>query len=220
MDICETYSDRKLFCNDWEFYKAAFGSDYSEDFAFKPVDIPHDWLIYNTNDLYETSTGWYRKAFSYQKKEGIRTFIRFDGVYMDSKVYVNGALAGEWKYGYSAFMFDITDLVKNGENIITVRVDHHSPNSRWYSGAGIFRKVWLCESPEIRFGNDGIYITTSKQEDGWQVTVKAEMLRPNGTPLRGIRIRNTIFDKDGKRWQAMSLTLVGRIFPAYLRRCV
>ena len=54
MDICETHSDRKLFCNDWEFYKAAFGSDYSEDFAFKPVDIPHDWLIYNTNDLYET----------------------------------------------------------------------------------------------------------------------------------------------------------------------
>lgn len=104
MDICETHSDRKLFCNDWEFYKAAFGSDYSEDFAFKPVDIPHDWLIYNTNDLYETSTGWYRKAFSYQKKEGIRTFIRFDGVYMDSKVYVNGALAGEWKYGYSAFI--------------------------------------------------------------------------------------------------------------------
>lgn len=94
MDICETYSDRKLFCNDWEFYKAAFGSDYSEDFAFKPVDIPHDWLIYNTNDLYETSTGWYRKNFSYQKKEGIRTFIRFDGVYMDSKVYVNGTLAG------------------------------------------------------------------------------------------------------------------------------
>ena len=198
MDICETYSDRKLFCNDWEFYKAAFGSDYSEDFAFKPVDIPHDWLIYNTNDLYETSTGWYRKNFSYQKKEGIRTFIRFDGVYMDSKVYVNGALAGEWKYGYSAFMFDITDLVKNGENVVTVRVDHHSPNSRWYSGAGIFRKVWLCESPEIRFGNDGIYITTSKQEDGWQVTVKAEMLRPKGTPLGGIRIRNTIFDKDGK----------------------
>ena len=131
MDICETYSDRKLFCNDWEFYKAAFGSDYSEDFAFKPVDIPHDWLIYDTNDLYETSTGWYRKNFSYQKKEGIRTFIRFDGVYMDSKVYVNGALAGEWKYGYSAFMFDITDLVKEGENIITVRVDHHAPNSRW-----------------------------------------------------------------------------------------
>ena len=122
MDICETYSDRKLFCNDWEFYKAAFGSDYSEDFAFKPVDIPHDWLIYNTNDLYETSTGWYRKNFSYQKKEGIRTFIRFDGVYMDSKVYVNGALAGEWKYGYSAFMFDITDLVKEGENMwITTR---------------------------------------------------------------------------------------------------
>lgn len=152
MDICETHSDRKLFCNDWEFYKAAFGSDYSEDFAFKPVDIPHDWLIYNTNDLYETSTGWYRKAFSYQKKEGIRTFIRFDGVYMDSKVYVNGALAGEWKYGYSAFMFDITDLMAR---------------------------------------------------------------------LLGESASGTLFlTRTAKRWQAMSLTLVGRIFPAYLRRCV
>lgn len=115
MDICETYSNRKLFCGGWEFYKAAFGSEYSEDLPFKPVDVPHDWLIYDTNDLYETSTGWYRKTFSYSKKEGIRTFIRFDGVYMDSKVYVNGVLAGEWKYGYSAFMFDITELVKNGE---------------------------------------------------------------------------------------------------------
>lgn len=117
-------------------------------------------------------------------------------------------------------MFDITDLVKDGENIITVRVDHHSPNSRWYSGAGIFRKVWLCESPEIRFGNDGIYITTSKQEDGWLVTVNAEMLRPEGTPL-GESASGTLFlTRTAKRWQAMSLTLVGRIFPAYLRRCV
>lgn len=198
MEFCETYSNRKLFCSGWEFYKAKLGEDYSESFPFKAVDIPHDWLIYNVNDLYENSTGWYRKTFSYEKKEGVRSYIRFDGVYMDSKVYVNGQLAGEWKYGYSAFMFDITDLIKDGENVIMVRVDHHSPNSRWYSGAGIFRKVWLCESPEIRFGNDGIYISAKKDNDSWEVSCTAEMLRPKGRALGDIRIRNTIIDPEGK----------------------
>ena len=55
MNLCDIYSDRTLFCDGWEFFKAPFGADYSEDFDFKAVDIPHDWLIYNTNDLYETS---------------------------------------------------------------------------------------------------------------------------------------------------------------------
>ncbi|MGN0553864.1 MAG: glycoside hydrolase family 2 TIM barrel-domain containing protein [Oscillospiraceae bacterium] len=197
MNLCETYTNRTLFCNGWEFCKAAFGSDYSDSFDFKAVDLPHDWLIYNTNDLYETSTGWYRKSFYYAKKEGIRTYIRFDGVYMDSSVYVNGEKAGEWKYGYSAFMFDITDMIKDGENIITVRVDHHAPNSRWYSGAGIYRKVWLCESPEIRFGNDGIYISTAQHGNLWKVSVTSEILRPENTPVAGIRLKNTILDISG-----------------------
>ena len=196
MNFCDTYSYRKLFCDGWEFFKAPFGSEYSESFDFKQVDIPHDWLIYDTNNLYETSTGWYRKQFSYEKKEGIRTYIRFDGVYMDSTVYVNGERAGEWKYGYSAFMLDITDFIRSGENVVTVRVDYRSPNSRWYSGAGIYRKVWLCESPEIRFGNDGIYIAAEKKGENWEVSVSAEILRPEGASVTGIRVRNTILDKD------------------------
>ena len=124
MNFCDTYNNRRLFCSGWEFFKAPFGSEYSDGFDFRAVDLPHDWLIYNTNNLYETSTGWYRKSFSYEKKPGVRTYIRFDGVYMDSHVYINGKTAGEWKYGYSAFQFDITDLVVNGENTITVRADH------------------------------------------------------------------------------------------------
>ncbi len=197
MNFCETYSDRTLFCSGWEFYIAPIGTEYSESFDFKPVDLPHDWLIYNTNDLYETSTGWYRKSFSYEKKQGVRTYIRFDGVYMDSSVYVNGEKAGEWKYGYSAFMFDITDLIRNGENTITVRADYRCPNSRWYSGAGIYRKVWLCESSEVRFGNDGIYISSKKTENGWDVSVTSEMLRPHGMPLAGVRIKSTVLDAEG-----------------------
>lgn len=197
MDFCETYSNRELFCSGWEFYKAPLGTEYSADMPFAHTDIPHDWLIYDTNALYEDSTGWYRKRFTYAKKDGVRTYIRFDGVYMDSTVYVNGEKAGEWKYGYSAFQFDITELVRGGENEITVRADHRSPNSRWYSGAGIFRKVWLCESSEVRFGNDGIYITTEKRGSEWVTEVTAEILRPAGTSVAGIQIKNTIIAPDG-----------------------
>lgn len=197
MNFCDTYNNRRLFCSGWEFFKAPFGSEYSDGFDFRAVDLPHDWLIYNTNNLYETSTGWYRKSFSYEKRPGVRTYIRFDGVYMDSHVYVNGKTAGEWKYGYSAFQFDITDLVVNGENTITVRVDHRAPNSRWYSGAGIYRSVWLCESPETRFGNDGVYISTEKNGEDWTVTVTSEVLRPAGTPIAGTRLRQTVLDPDG-----------------------
>lgn len=197
MNFCDTYKNRVLFCNGWEFCKTPFGTEYSADLGFKPTDLPHDWLIYNTNDLYETSTGWYRKNFVYRKKPGVRTYIRFDGVYMDSRVYVNGRPAGEWKYGYSAFQFDITDLTEDGENTITVRVDHRSPNSRWYSGAGIYRSVWLCESPETRFGNDGVYISTEKQGEVWSVNVTSEVLRLAGAPIAGTRLRQTVLDPSG-----------------------
>lgn len=198
MTFRDTCSDRTLFCDGWEFCKTPFGTDYSATLDFRKTDIPHDWLIYDTNALYETSTGWYRKVFNYSKKNGVRTYIRFDGVYMDSAVYVNGEKAGEWKYGYSAFQFDITALIRDGSNTVTVRVDHHAPNSRWYSGAGIYRSVWLCETPEIRFGNDGIYISTERHENSWNVCVTAELLRPVGTGVSGIRIRNTVIDTDGK----------------------
>ncbi len=208
MNFCEKYEDRTLFCDGWEFYKAPFASAYAEDFVFQKVDVPHDWLIENTKDLYETSTGWYRKRFLYKKKDGVRTYIRFDGVYMDSKVIINGKTAGEWKYGYSAFQFDITDLIEDGENLILVQVNHHAPNSRWYSGAGIYRKVWLCESAEIRFGNDGIYIhaTPADRRDeipadpenkSWNVAVSSEILQEAGKSFDNVRVRQTILDQAG-----------------------
>lgn len=197
MSFCDTYKNRQLFCDGWQFRKSDITAQFVTPNSFKPVDLPHDWLIYDTNNLYETSSGWYLKKFSYEKKPGVRTYIRFDGVYMDMHVYVNDKPAGEWKYGYSAFRFDITDLIKNGENTILVRVDYHSPNSRWYSGAGIYRNVWLCESPETRFGNDGVYISTEKHGEDWSVNVTSEVLRPMGTPIAGTRLRQTVLDPAG-----------------------
>ncbi|MCI7767787.1 MAG: DUF4982 domain-containing protein [Oscillospiraceae bacterium] len=180
-----------LFCNDWEFSKNPLGTEYSEALSWKSVDIPHDWLIYDTKNLYETSTGWYRKRYTCTPEPGMCTALRFEGVYMDSKVYVNGKLAGEWKYGYSTFEFDITELLKDGENLITVRVDHQSPNSRWYSGAGIYRKVILKKYPESHILSDGIYISA---DVSGSVTITAESARPKGAPVAGLEVRETIFD--------------------------
>ena len=83
--------------------------DYKEDDLTKepeewePVDLPHDWLIYNTQDLYRDSIGWYKKTFQY-KNDGLRWMIRFEGIYMDSTIYVNGIEIGSWKYGYSTLV--------------------------------------------------------------------------------------------------------------------
>lgn len=183
-------SVKKLLCDKWEFSKTPFGTEYSEGLDWKAVDIPHDWLIYDTEDLYETSTGWYRRKLDINKG-GERLYLRFEGVYMDCTVYVNGKAVGEWKYGYSTFEFDITDFLDDGENLIAVRVDHKSPNSRWYSGAGIYRKVWLKASPECRIISDGVYISA---DIGGTVTVTVETERPQNVPVSELSVRNIILD--------------------------
>ena len=141
------------FYDHWFFQKTGLDveleglKDLQESFA--PVELPHDWLIYQTNDLYENGCGWYRKEFELVKETGKttgetevvaadinggeRVIVRFDGVYMNSTVYVNGQKLKDWKYGYSTFDVDITEALKPGKNQMIVQVRHQSPNSRWYS---------------------------------------------------------------------------------------
>lgn len=171
----EKYINKKILFNDsWEFAKSPLEVSKSEGLDFEPVDIPHDWLIYNTLDLYENSIGWYRKRFTCEKEEK-QILVRFDGVYMDSSLYVNDQYIGEWKYGYSSFEHDITDAVVEGENEILLKVVHQSPNSRWYSGAGIYRNVWLKIRDRNHIVSDGIYITSRKKGNDWQVEIDTEL---------------------------------------------
>lgn len=181
----------RLFCDGWEFSKNPIDTEYKKAANWKPVDIPHDWLIYQTKDLYETSTGWYRRKLEYKRRPGVRTALRFEGVYMDSRVYVNDMLACVWKYGYSTFEADITDFLMDGSNLITVRVDYRAPNSRWYSGAGIYRRVWLREYPECHILSDGIYISADASGNA-AVSVEAE--RPSNVTVDGLKVRCTIYD--------------------------
>jgi beta-galactosidase len=167
--------NKKILFNDgWEFAKSSLEAIDCSGLKFEPVDIPHDWLIYNTLNLYENSIGWYRKKYHYANGHK-QTLLYFDGVYMDSTLYVNGKLIGEWKYGYSSFEHNITDALVEGENEILLKVVHQSPNSRWYSGAGIYRNVWLKTRDNNHIATDGIYVNTSQKDNGWQVEIQTEL---------------------------------------------
>lgn len=154
-------TEKTLFNAGWRFAKLALETDYNTAMGseFKAVELPHDWLIWDTHNLYETGEGWYVKTFTLEPEDGVLYSLGFDGVYMDSEVYVNGTSAGRWTYGYSAFETDITRFVVKGENTVAVRVRHKAPNSRWYSGAGIYRNVWLVKRPEVGIAPDGVYIS-------------------------------------------------------------
>jgi beta-galactosidase len=165
---------KALFNDGWEFAKSSLQGTNRTDLTFEPVDLPHDWLIYNTLDLYENSIGWYRKRFVFNKEDQ-EILLCFDGVYMDSSVYVNQQFVGDWKYGYSSFEHEITNAIIDGENEILVKVVHQSPNSRWYSGAGIYRNVWLKTREKNHIVTNGVYINTKQVGDGWQVNVDTEM---------------------------------------------
>lgn len=187
----------RLFNDHWSFLKTELGTEPEQirgrEAEFQPVDLPHDWLIYNTRNLYENSTGWYRKCVVVCHRgqagaaaqrmaapgelpilPGERVILRFDGVYMDSTFYVNGEKAGDWKYGYSAFDYDITEYLRPGENELLMQVRHQSPNSRWYSGAGIYRNVWLKVCPAVYLPLDGTYVHTVWQQETGDYLLEAE----------------------------------------------
>ena len=183
------------FYDHWFFQKTGLDveleglKDLQESFA--PVELPHDWLIYQTNDLYENGCGWYRKEFELVKETGKttgetevvaadinggeRVIVRFDGVYMNSTVYVNGQKLKDWKYGYSTFDVDITEALKPGKNQMIVQVRHQSPNSRWYSGAGIYRKVWMKVCPAVYLPLDGTYVTIQKNNECFSLEAETEV---------------------------------------------
>jgi beta-galactosidase len=165
-----------LFNGSWEFAKTGLDVHDWRALSFSPVEIPHDWLIYNSPDkFYEDSIGWYRKQFWYTPARGKHCILRFDGVYMDSTLYCNGKPVGVWKYGYSSFEHEMTPFLIEGTNEILLKVIHRAPNSRWYSGAGIYRNVWLIERGPSYIPTDGVYINTKFIKNKWQLTIETEL---------------------------------------------
>ena len=197
--------DRKCFDEGWLFTLGDSASmsaiDY-DDSSWRRLDLPHDWAIEGDflpshpsgagGGALPGGIGWYRKHFKVETSD--RYFIQFDGVYMNSTVYVNGRQVGFRPYGYSSFEYDITPyIIKGAENIIAVKVDNSDqPNSRWYSGCGIYRHVWLTTTPSSHFNHWGVHVVT---EANGTVSVTSDFTIDYPPPF--CKVRNTILDDKG-----------------------
>lgn len=202
--------DRQSFDKDWLFVLADSAgmqnSEYS-DGHWRRLNLPHDWAIEGdfspsnpsgaSGGALPGGIGWYRKHFSLSPDEKYDRFtITFDGVYMNSTVYINGHKLGTRPYGYSTFEYDLTPYIyKKGDNVIAVKVDNSDqPNSRWYSGCGIYRHVWLTKTlKEAYIPQWGQYVATTPKGD---VRVKVDF-HAEGSRMK-LSIRNTIYDAAGK----------------------
>ena len=143
------------------------------DKNWQEVNLPHDWSVKQPLSKDRASCtgylpggiGWYRKSLSIDnEKKGKKLYLYFEGVYNRSEVYVNGKLVGKRPNGYISFMYDVTDVLNYGDdNIIAVRVDHsQSADSRWYTGSGIYRDVWLVESNTLHIAQWGVFAYPTK----------------------------------------------------------
>lgn len=205
-----------VFNQDWRFYKGDQSGAEAVDFndsSWRSLSLPHDWSIegdFTVQGEAESGfllggTGWYRKHFVVPEKyQGKEFTINFDGVYMNSEVYVNGKLLGEHNYGYTAFAFDITDeLICDGqtENIIAVKVQNPVPSSRWYSGSGIYRDVTLTVTDSIHVSHLGTTVTTPEIETqkGGNVDVVIETSVENESDnATDIKLKTTVVNSNGE----------------------
>ena len=142
--------------------------------------------------------GWYRKAFDKPKvANGGKVELRFEGVYMNCDVWINGVKLGNHPYGYTPFAFDLTPHLKDGMNVVAVKVNNTGRNSRWYSGSGIFRKVWLNVAGDLRIPEFGISVTTPQVAKD-AANVNLDVTVENGAPAaRRATVRVRLLDEAG-----------------------
>ena len=188
----------RLWNEGWSFLKTQLDTSFEEiqnrQQEFRPVELPHDYLIYDAKNLYEDSFGWYRKEFLMHPVKGEHYFLEFGGVYMNSTLYINGVAVGDWKYGYSSFEMDITEFVKEGVNEAVVLVRHQSPNSRWYSGAGIYRDVYFRSCKPCYLPTNGTYVHMEQKDKGYEMQLETEYVSASNQAT----LRYTLLDREGK----------------------
>jgi beta-galactosidase len=180
------------------------------DNAWRMVNLPHDWSIEGRPEksnpagagggFFPAGIGWYRKSFSVPADwRGKRVSVEFDGVYRDATVYLNGHKLGNHPYGYTSFAFDLTsNLNFAGQNLLAVRVDNSAqPNSRWYSGSGIYRHVRVVVTDSTHVAHWGVFVTTPKaSEVAATVSIQTEVANESDQST-GITVKTTLYDRAG-----------------------
>ena len=194
--------ERHLWDEGWRF--ALHNDDKAhettfDDHAWRVLDLPHDWAI--EGDFYALNPsganggalpggiGWYRKHLNLNDNDASSRYVlHFDGAYMNTSVYVNGQLVGMRPYGFISFSYDITPyLKKQGDNVVAVKVDNSKqPNSRWYTGCGIYRHVYLMKSSDIRIEEWGVQALTEVKKGKGKVSLNTKIENPSGRSRRVI----------------------------------
>lgn len=220
------------FNDNWLFNLAdneLFAAPDYDDGAWRSLRLPHDWSADYAPDEKSTAgggggfavtgIGWYRKHFTVDTDR--RCYVQFDGVYMDSTVYCNGVPVGGQGYGYTSFEVDITDAVHDGDNVIAVRVDNsRQPNSRWYSGSGIYRNVRLIETAAVHHEAWGLRVSTngiyeSVNEAALQIRA---MLTNDSAEAVNTGVVHKIYDADGNHVSTSGTAL--RLAPGETADCM
>ncbi|HSE25434.1 MAG TPA: glycoside hydrolase family 2 TIM barrel-domain containing protein, partial [Pyrinomonadaceae bacterium] len=205
----------KSFNQGWRFYLGDVPDAQRpelDDSQWRLLNLPHDWSIEGAFDQKNPAgfgggalpggIGWYRKAFEITPVKGKSVFIDFDGVYRNSEVWLNGQFLGKRPYGYSSFQYDLTPHLKPGKNIIAVKVDNsQQPNSRWYSGSGIYRNVWLTTTDRLFVDHWGTFVTTPEVSTSQaRISIKTRVRRMSSESTSGEKFDLTtlILDAAGK----------------------
>lgn len=188
------FTDRINFDKDWKFY---LGDDSLanypafDDSKWRTLNTPHDWSIEGSfskdnpagpaGGALPTGIGWYRKSFVLDEPVSDRYLIHFDGVMCNSEVWINGHYLGKRPYGYSSFRYDLTPHLHRNDsvNVLAVKVDNSAqPASRWYTGSGIYRHVWLVPENNIHIDQWGTFVTTpAVNEDSAQIRVETKVAK-------------------------------------------
>lgn len=202
--------ERHLWDEGWRF--ALHNDDKAhettfDDHAWRVLDLPHDWAI--EGDFYALNPsganggalpggiGWYRKHLNLNDNDVSSHYVlHFDGAYMNTSVYVNGQLVGMRPYGFISFSYDITPyLKKQGDNVVAVKVDNSKqPNSRWYTGCGIYRHVYLMKSSDIRIEEWGVQALTEVKKGKGKVSLNTKIENPSGRSRR-VMVHQTLWNK-------------------------
>ncbi|MBQ0056136.1 MAG: DUF4982 domain-containing protein [Bacteroidales bacterium] len=215
-----SFGNSSLWNEGWLFTLAddslASHSDYPADATWRQVTLPHDWSIEATPspDLASCTgylpggIGWYRKHFTLQRNPSRKQYIYFEGVYNRSEVYLNGHLLGRRPSGFASFCYDMTPYLTDGDNVIAVRVDHsRHADSRWYTGSGIYRDVWLIDSHRDHLTQWGTgYVCTSLTDD--EATIEVETSY-DGVIEKQVSINAQLRDANGKVVAKANNILVG-----------
>jgi beta-galactosidase len=184
-----------------------------DDSHWRLLDLPHDWSIEGAFSDTNRATagggalpggiGWYRKTFTIEpSKKEKQVYIEFDGVYRNSEAWINGNYLGKRPYGYSSFRYNLTPYLIYGDeqNVLAVKVDNsQQPNSRWYSGSGIYRNVWLVITEKVAVDQWGTFITTPEVSTEEALVRITAIVRNNAGDLAKVTLFSTIYDAANKK---------------------